>query len=361
VSKPLVITDRGIKEAGLLDILLKALRSFSIEPCVIYDSVPSDSSTETVAEIAELFKSNNCDCFIALGGGSVIDTAKGTNILVSTGVKNLSEIMGVDRISHILKPLIVIPTTSGTGSEATLVAVISDKASGYKLPFVSYQLVPTLAILDPRFTVSLPRKLTAATGIDALVHAIEAYTCLQKNPISDSLAWKSIEIIAKYLPVVLDSPGDNFARLAMANASLMAGMAFSNSMVGAVHAIGHALGAVAHVHHGTAMAILLPWVMEANLSKVGQFYAELLLPMAGEHVYFKTDEQDRAKVFVQVIREFLQQIHDKSGLPLRLRDVRVEKQVFEQVAQKAINDGSMSTNPVDFSAEQVIEILQKSY
>ncbi len=362
LSRPIVITDQGIVGAGLLKVFLDTQKNSGIDFSVIYDRTPSDSSIDTVNEVAEIFRKNNCDSIIAIGGGSVIDTAKGLNILISHHASDLRSLMGVDRLTAPqLLPLIVIPTTSGTGSESTLVAVISDRENNVKLPFVSYKLVPRLAILDPRMTQSLPPRLTAATGMDALTHAIEAYTCLQKNPISDAFAYSAIELIRDYLFQAVENGKDRKARLAMANASLMAGIAFSNSMVGAVHAIGHALGAVAHVHHGTAMAILLPQVMEYNMPKLADLYARLLLPLAGEQVYLATPMEQRAQKAVEIIRDMNRRLHKLTGMAITLSQAGLAKEQIPEVAHKAINDGSMSTNPLDIPQEDVIKILEKVY
>ncbi len=363
VNKPLIVTDQGIKQAGLLKILLKALENsgLSVSDDWIYDRVPSDSSVDVVNEIAKKFSQGNFDALIALGGGSVIDTAKGVNILVSSGESDLRNLMGVDRLSLRLKPLVVIPTTSGTGSEATLVAVIADTHTHFKLPFVSYQLVPALAILDPRMTLSLPPRLTAATGMDALSHAIEAYTCLQKNPVSDAFAWKAIELIGKNLVNAVRNGKDLQARMAMANASLMAGIAFSNSMVGAVHAIGHALGAVSGVHHGNAMAILLPAVMKRNFMKVRNLYAELYLPLAGVDEYVKVKREDLANKTLEYVENLNKKLNELTGMPVTLKQAGVKEEELPQVAEKAINDGAMSTNPIDFDYETVLKILHEVY
>lgn len=361
VSKPLIITDKGIKQVGLLNVLLKALKDngLVIPEDWIYDNVPSDSSIDVVNEIGQKFNAGSFDAIIALGGGSVIDTAKGVNILVSSGEKDLRNLMGVDRLSLKLHPLVVIPTTSGTGSEATLVAVIADTHTHFKLPFVSYQLVPTLAILDPRMTLSLPPRLTAATGMDALSHAIEAYTCLQKNPVSDAFAWKAIELIGKFLVKAVKNGKDLQARMAMANASLMAGIAFSNSMVGAVHAIGHALGAVAKVHHGNAMAILLPAVMKRNFVKVRDLYAELYLPLAGVDEYVKVKREDLANKTLEYVENLNKKLNELTGMPITLSQAGVKEEDLPRVAEKAINDGAMSTNPIDFDYDTVLEILRE--
>ena len=174
-----------------------------------------------------------------------------------------------------------VPTTAGTGSEATLVAVVANPALQVKMEFLSYHLLPDVAVLDPRMTETLPPRITASTGFDALVHAIEAATCLQRNPVSDSFAERAIRQITQSLPRAVKNGRDRRARMAMANGSLLAGAAFSNSMVGLVHAIGHALGGVCHVAHGDAMTILLPAVMQYNLDKCRERYGELLLHVAG--------------------------------------------------------------------------------
>ncbi len=361
VHKPIILTDQGIVKAGLLDVFLKSQKGSGLDLSIVYDRVPSDSSIDVVNEVVKIYREKGCDSIIAIGGGSVIDTAKGANILISHNENDLRRLMGVDRLEATeFRPFVVIPTTSGTGSEATLVAVISDTGKNVKLPFVSYKLVPRLAILDPRMTESLPPRLTAATGMDALTHAIEAYTCLQKNPLSDAFAWSAIDLIREYLFRATENGKDQDARMAMANASLMAGIAFSNSMVGAVHAIGHALGAVAHIHHGNAMAILLPHVMEINFAKLKDLYAKLLLPLAGEEIYLSTPKEHRARKTIEVIKEMNQKLHDLSGMAITLSQAGLKNEQIPQVVEKAINDGAMSTNPIDLTREQIEQVLRKA-
>jgi len=181
-KRPIIVTDKGIVNAGLLDILLKSFSDSELIVGAIYDETPPDSSLKTVNDIVKLYKENNCDSIIALGGGSAMDTAKGVNIVVSENDNDLKKFMGVDRVKANQKPLIAIPTTSGTGSEVTLVAVIKDEVNDVKMPFTSNLLLPKVAVIDPRLTMSLPQMITTTTGVDALTHAIEAYTCLQKKP-----------------------------------------------------------------------------------------------------------------------------------------------------------------------------------
>ncbi len=298
-----------------------------------------------------------------LFGGSVFDSAKGVRMLLSQGAADLESLMGFDVLTagkHI--PFLAVPTTAGTGSEATPVAVISNPAKHVKQEYISGHLLPDAAFLDVRMTMTLPPKVTASTGVDALCHAVEAYTCLQKNPMSDAYAVSAISLIIPNLPQAVKKPGDKKARLAMANASLMAGTSFGNSMVGLVHAIGHSLGGICHVAHGDAMSILLPHVMRYNLEKCRETYGELLLYLAGPEVWVSTPAEQRAEASVQRITDFIASFHELCGLPLRLRDTgRVQESDLENVAQSAINDGAIIVNPRDAGVPEILDILKKAW
>ncbi|MEA3452273.1 MAG: iron-containing alcohol dehydrogenase [Bacteroidota bacterium] len=282
------------------------------------------------------------------------------NILISENTDDIRQFMGVDRLRTPQKPFIVVPTTSGTGSEVTLVAVISDTENNVKLPFTSNLLLPKIAILDERMTLSLPAKITAATGMDALTHAVEAFTCLQKNPMSDAYALAAIKLVRENLVNVVKNGKDKKGRFALANASLMAGVAFSNSMVGAIHAIGHACGAVAHVHHGMAMSILMPFVMEYNMDVIENLYAELLLTLAGDEVFASTPKDKRAEKSVEIIRNWQKELKDACGLHYKLSEAGVSEEQLEDIAKTALNDGAMSPNPKDLKFEDVLSILKKA-
>ncbi len=177
-KKPLIITDKGVRANGLLTPIESAFTEADAKIAAIFDNVPPDSSLQTVRDVAKMYRDNGCDAILAVGGGSVIDTAKATNILVSEGGDDLLKYSGAHNLPKPLKPFFVIPTTSGTGSEVTMIAVVSDTEKNVKLPFASYYLMPHAAILDPRMTQTLPPHLTAMTAMDAMTHAVEAYTCL---------------------------------------------------------------------------------------------------------------------------------------------------------------------------------------
>jgi len=296
-----------------------------------------------------------------VGGGSAIDTAKGVNIVITEETDDLLKYMGVNQLKKPMKPLIVIPTTAGTGSEVTYVAVIADPERNVKMLFPSTRLIPKIAVLDPRMTQTMPPHITAATGMDAMSHAVEAYSCLQKNPLSDAYAFAAIKLIIEYLPTAVKKGKNNEARMAMANASLMAGVAFSNSMVGIVHSIGHSCGAIGHVPHGIAMAILLPYGMEYNLEKASDFYSELLLPLGGVDKYAKTPDYKKAQQSIDIIKRLNVELNKLSKMPITLKDAGIKKEDLEKIAETAINDGSLIINPVEADFNDVLAILNDAY
>lgn len=283
-------------------------------------------------------------------------------MVLSQEKENVMELMGCELITygkHI--PFIAVPTTSGTGSEATLVAVILNEIENVKMEFISYFLVPDVAVLDPKLTLTLPKRVTASTGMDSLCHAIESYTCIQKNPMSDAYSVAAIELIRDNLLNAVKNGNDKSARLAMANASLMAGVSFSNSMVGIIHAIGHNVGAVSRVAHGDAMSILMPHCMRFNKDKLNEEYSKLLLHLAGEEVYINTPKDKRADKTIEYIENMLKELNKLTGLPLTLSAANVKKEDFDVIARKSLNDGAIIVNPKQANYYDIIEILNKSF
>lgn len=362
-SRPLLISDKILENIGTVTKIKDAINVDSkVKVIAEYTEVPQDSDLKVVNKLAKIYKENNCDSIVAVGGGSVIDTAKGLRMLISQNEEDINKLMGNEILKYgIHIPFIVIPTTAGTGSEVTLVAVIEDKIKNLKMEFISYFLLPDVAILDPEMTITLPKKATASTGIDALCHAIESYTCMQKNPISDVYAKTAIKLITENLENAVKNGKDKKARLAMANASLMAGIAFSNSMVGLAHAIAHSLGAVCHIPHGDAVAIILPYAMEYNLNKLKNEYTELLECIVPEDEYINITKEKRAERTIEEIKKMILKLNCIAGLPAKLRDAGISKDDFEKVAQTAINDGAIIVNPRAVEKQDVIKILEKAY
>ena len=361
-SRPMIITDKGVRSVGLIDHVAGVFENTSTDVAVIFDDVPPDSSLDTVKNGAKAYRDNNCDAIIAVGGGSVIDTSKGINILVSEGGDDLRSYSGAHTLKRPLKPSYVVPTTSGTGSEVTLVAVISDLENDVKLPFMSYFLMPNATILDARMTLTLPPHITAMTAMDALTHAVEAYTCLAANPLSDAYASSAIKKIAGNLMKVMGTPKDSHGRLELAQASTMAGIAFSNSMVGLVHSLGHSLGAVCHLPHGLCMNLFLPYVLEYNKEVNGDKVAELLLPLAGPDIYATTPSDQRADKAIAVIRDFRDELYNRCQLPRTLKETgKVAVEQLEQVARQAIDDGSIAFNPKEADFNEIMDILKRAW
>ena len=361
-KRPMIITDKGVRANGLLNPIEAAFSTTDAVIGAIFDDVPPDSSLEVVRLAAELYRKQKCDAIIAIGGGSVIDTSKATNILVSEGGNDLLQYSGAHNLSKPLKPFFVIPTTSGTGSEVTMVAVVSDLEKNVKIPFTSYYLMRHAAILDPRMTQTLPPHLTAMTAMDAMTHAVEAYTCLAANPLSDAYASAAIKKISENLFKVLDNPSEPQGRLELAQASTMAGIAFSNSMVGLVHSLGHALGAVAHLPHGLCMNLFLPYVLEYNKEVNGNKISELLLPLAGADIYAQTPANQRADKAIATILTMRDRLFSLTKLPRNLRETgKVTEAQLDDVAEKALNDGSIIFNPKEASLKDLRAILQKAW
>lgn len=362
VSKPILLSDKVLEKIGSLQIVIDAMVSTGMEPGMIFTDIPADSSVAVVNQIGEKYKEGGCDSIVAVGGGSVIDTAKGVEMLISQNVKDLLDLQGSEsmtRGNHV--PFIAVPTTSGTGSEMTLVAVIKNIEKSVKMEFISNYLLPDAAVLDPRMTETLPPKTTASTGYDALCHAVEAFSCNQKNPLSDAYAVAAIKLIAENLEDAVKDGKNKKARLAMSNASTMAGAAFSNSMVGMVHAIGHALGGVCKVPHGDAMTILLPYCMLYNYKKVGDIYGELLLYLEGPEVYADTPAEKRCEEAIKSVRRLERRLHKLTGLPMTLKEAHVDRKDFDKVARTALNDGAMLSNPAAVDYDDVIKILNQAY
>lgn len=360
IERPLIITDKGIIKFGLFRKVKEAVQDNKLTS-LVFDGVPPDSSLEVVKQASKMFRENNCDGLIAIGGGSVIDTAKGVNIVISEGTEDLSNLMGHDRLTQKQKPLFVIPTTSGTGSEVTLVSVIADTTRQQKMLFTSPLLQPTFTVIDPEMTRSLPPLLTAATAMDALTHAIEAYTCLQKNPFSDSFAQVAIELIFKNILVAVNNGENKEARYRLAIASTAAGIAFSNSMVGAVHAIGHTIGAIAHVHHGTAMAILLPHVMNYNLDKMADLYAPIFRMIEPECQDSLLSNQQKSREVIKWIQETNEHLNLVCNMPDSLEKAGVKENQLAEIAKLSLNDGAMIANPKEIDAKDALEILNNAF
>ncbi len=369
VCSPMILTDKGVMAAGLIDKVTQALGP-DICAALIEDDVPPDSDIDVVSRLARAYRAGKCDSIIAVGGGSVMDTAKGINILVSENASDLLQFSGAGTLKRPLKPLIAVPTTAGTGSEVTLVAVIADHEKNRKMLFTSYFLQPDAAIIDPEMTLTLPAHITAATAMDAMAHAIEAATMLSKNPLSDTHAVKAVQLIAENLVKVIKNPSDREGRLALATGATLAGIAFSNSMVGMVHALGHSAGSVCHVPHGTCMSILLPYGLEYNYHKIKDHMGDLLFYLAGPEKFISTEKSRRPACVIEWIRQFNMELNTltQGRHATCFREVKdhegnmlVPQTRLGEIAETAMGDGAIFYNPEDLDYEDFLMVAQAAW
>ena len=352
-KKALIVTDGDlVRNTDLPSKIKKALGNLCVG---IFSDVEPDSGIHIVNQGAKHGAELGADCIVSVGGGSAIDTAKGIAILLKEGGK-LQDYVGFQVLTRPQTPHIVIPTTAGTGSEVTYVAVIKDHEAGRKLIFGDNNIVPNVAILDPKMTEGLPPRLTAATGMDALSHAIEALHSLQREPIADGIALHAIRLIKEFLPKAVDHGEDMMARGQMLIAASMAGIAFSNSQLGMVHALAHSVGAKFKVHHGLANSILLPPCIRYNADACGDAYLDILSAMGVDIRGISPDEA--GDLLADKIIEFTKRL----GLPQRLRDVGVPEAELKECIELALSDAAIVYNPKDITdATEVLKVYQQTW
>ncbi|NHM26105.1 iron-containing alcohol dehydrogenase [Desulfofundulus sp. TPOSR] len=352
-KRVLIVTDQGVRKAGILEKVEKILSDAGIEN-VVFDDVEPDPGLETIHRCASCFRENKCDLILAVGGGSPIDTAKGAQIIVENG-GHIRDYAGVNKVPRApVTPLIAIPTTSGTGSEVTTFAVLSDWENRMKITISSPFLAPEVAVVDPLLTMTAPPSVTAASGIDALSHAIETYVSLKAQPPAEALALKAIELIGESLRTAVADGSDKEARTRMSLGSLLAGMAFNNSLLGLTHSIGAALSGHAHVSHGVAIGLLLPYVMEFNAMARMEKFSKIAIAL-GENVK-GLSLREAALRSVKAVRELVEDI----SLPRRLGDVGVTGDMIEGMAKDAMGHGMLKFNPRAVTEKDIMAILRKA-
>ena len=358
-DSPLIITDQGVVNAGLIEFVKTALADSNQAVAAFYNRVPPDSSPEVVNEAVRVFRENNCDAVICVGGGSVIDTAKAVNVVLAEGVDDLMQVVG-KKLRKPLGPFIAIPTTSGTGAEVSYAAMIRKAEEKEKILLASYLLFPQTAILDPRMTLSLPPFVTAATAMDALAHAVEAFICKGKNPFSDAHSREAIRLIRENLIQVVRDGTDEEGRFYLACAATLGGASFSNAGVGMVHALGHALGAVCHTPHGVVIGMFLPHGLEYNMSTRAATIGELLLPLAGPEIYVATPPAKRPHKAVEAIRAMQDELYALAQLPRTLTEAGVKADLIGEIAQKAVADPALYFNPAEVTIDDIVAIIKKA-
>jgi alcohol dehydrogenase len=337
----LIVTDSGVRNAGLLDLLTAQLEGVDY---ATYDGILPNPTVPCIE--GALPHAQGRDLLIAIGGGSVIDSAKAINAVKTHGGSVL-DYEGNDALPGPCGPLIAIPTTAGTGSEVTFIAMVTVPERKQKLPLVSRYLAPTLAIVDPELTKTLPPSVTAYTGLDALTHAMETLVSISAQPISDLLALRAIKFIVEHLPCAVKDGSEMEARASLSYAALIAGIAFNNGWVGLAHAIAHSLGGLYDLPHGLCCALALPATMEFNVESQRAKYERIARALGAASA-----EEGIARV-----RALMSTV----GVPLRLRDVGVRESDLDRIAELALADGSVLFNPRQPSAEELREVLQKIF
>lgn len=354
ITHLLLVTDSFLSQSGLLSPIIQSLDDARVR-LTIFDGVIPDPSESVILECVQLAKSVRVDGVIGVGGGSSLDTAKLVALLAG-GMEDICQIYGVERSKGPRLPLIQVPTTAGTGSEVTDVAIVTTPED-QKVGVVSRYLFADVAVLDPVMTCGLPAHVTAMTGLDAMVHAIEAYTCrLRKNPISDSLATQSLALLAANIDQAVLHGSDLKARRAMLLGSLLAGMAFANAPVGAVHALAYPLGSIFHVPHGLSNALVLDQVLEFNRSAAEREYAQLYRVLNPEAPV--CSETVASKKFIQYMRDLV----GRMPIPRALDEVGIKRSDLDRLARGAMKvDRLLVNNPREMTYADALSIYETCF
>jgi alcohol dehydrogenase class IV len=355
----LLITDKGVAEAGLAKGIKEGMESGSAELYGVFDGVPPNSEVKVVQTCYEMAQRVGADSLISLGGGSVMDTAKATAILMVEGGELLDQHSSVYFPSGPMPPHIAVPTTAGTGSESTFSAVISDEDQRLKLVFQGPDLAPGTAMLDPVMTRTLPPELTASTGIDALAHCVEAIGSERHQPVSDGLALHAARLIHRNLPEAVRDGGNMEARTAMLVAANMGGVAVTNASAGVVNALSNSCGGRFDVAHGAASGVLLPYAMELNLryeeQEIPARYRTIAEALGAD--IEADDDLNASRKGIEIIRGLMEEL----GMPGRLRELGITEEGLGAIADDSMVDASMFNNPGECTADDVLELLKKAF
>ncbi|REJ63959.1 MAG: iron-containing alcohol dehydrogenase [Proteobacteria bacterium] len=348
LTRPLFVHDDQLIELGVVSPAIEALRQ-GADDVIVFDGIEPDPSERVVYACLDAFKAGSCDSVIAVGGGSSMDVAKVVSVLAK-GKQDLPEIYGVGMVSGGRLPLFLAPTTAGTGSEVTPVAIITTGETT-KAGVSSPILLPDVAILDASLTLGLPASISAMTGIDAMVHAIEAYTSkIKKNPISDMLALRALKLLSENIRKVLVSPGDVAAREAMLLGSMFAGQAFANAPVGAVHALAYPVGGHYHIPHGLSNSLMLPAVLAFNAEACPELYAELARVIPG------------ADQSAEGLIDWFKALIDESGLPATLAQANIPESDLSMLAKDAMfQQRLLINNPREVDEATALRLYEEAW
>ena len=350
-SKVFLVSDEGVIKAGWVDLAVQYLRAAGLET-EIFSALTSNPKDCEVTEGVQRYLASGCDGIVAVGGGSPTDVAKAIAILASNG-GILRDYEGINKISRPLPPMVIAPSTAGAGSEVSQFAIIVDTSRKLKMSIISKSLVPDIAIVDPELVQTMDTKLAAATGMDAFTHGIESYVSLAATPLTDIHALKAIQLASRNLRRAVADRQDMEANTNMAMASLTAGLAFSNAILGATHAMTHQVDGLIDQHHGETNASILPHVMEFNLSACPERFRDIALAM-GEDVA-GLSPLAAAERAVVAVRQLIADI----GLAKGLGEIGLSEEFIPLLSENAVKDACLVTNPRPASREEIAEIFRR--
>ncbi|MCH1975446.1 iron-containing alcohol dehydrogenase [Muricomes sp. OA1] len=347
----LLVSDRGLEAVGVVKKISNIIEAQGIV-CTQFLDVIANPTVDIVNEATQLYKDSGAAAIVALGGGSSMDVAKAVGVLAIFGGE-ITEYEGFDNVPGSIVPIIAIPTTAGTGSEVTASAVISDEARNYKLSVISYELLPKYAILDPELIMSLPASIAAPTGVDALIHAIEAYLSTNASPFTDAMAEKAMELIGKNIRRFVANRQDAEAASAMMIGCTFAGISFAWAKLGNVHAMSHPVSAYYHVAHGVANSILLPVVLEFNALADNGRYKKIYDYI---HETNKNVTSFKAEMLVEEVKKLTAQLN----IPQSLSEVGVTEECIQEMAEDALKSGNVLVNPRQTTLRDLVELYKKA-
>ena len=351
-SKAYIISGPHLEKIGMVDKCREALKAAGIESDA-FTQTEGNPSTDTVAKAAEGFKSSNADFIVAFGGGSPLDVAKAVAVIASYG-GNITDYEGGGKVPGPVVPMIAIPTTAGTGSEVTAFSVITDHSRNYKLTVVSNYLLPAYAILDPELITTVPKNTAAACGIDAMVHALEAFISKAASPFSDLFAKEALRLIGTSIRDYVLDRSNLAACESMLTGSLFAGIAFSHARLGDVHAMSHPVSAYFDVAHGVANAVLLPTIVDYNMTYASEKY---------KYIYDCICEKplDDDAFTPEMLAAEIRILNDELGIPSSLSEVGVDSSLFDKMADDAMKSGNILVNPRPTTKKDILALYAQAF
>nr|WP_271214178.1 iron-containing alcohol dehydrogenase [Rhodococcus wratislaviensis] len=349
-SRPMLVTDPGLIDAGWATELQDQLREQGLTP-VVWSALTPNPKDHEIAAGHDAYREGECDVLVALGGGSVIDATKGIAVLAANG-GNILDYEGVDQATSPIPPLVMVPSTSGTGADVSQFCIVTDTKRGTKITIIGRALVPDVTVIDPRLLTTMPEWLNAATGLDALTHGIEAFVSLAHNPLTDHHALRAVGLVTDTLVRTIEEPMEMESRAVMAQASLEAGLAFTNAILGAAHAMSHQVGGLLDLPHGVINGILLPHVIRFNATDDATPFVAIAAALGLEERRGTPEEAALA------VADRVERLAREVGVPKGLGQLGVREADLSRLAEFALRDACMSTNPRTATQEQMVALFR---